>query len=173
MSDFKQDGITLLLGELNTKQTVAAQAVPFTADNVVIGAPEVLSGDPSGDNTRAAIVGVGHYSGTVEVTYNRLDIGAYVTDLPIDPHLLEVNVWPAAASVTVADLLAAWDERNAGDRTFTIAPADVSNTDDIDTSSLQAGGTGATPIPYTLTMSASSLRYIGEVTLSIINVEPN
>ncbi len=150
MSDLTQSGPTLVLGEINSKLTAAAAAHPLTLANVTLGVPSASPGG-STDNTQitaTAVAGQG-FSGSVTVTYNRLDIGVMFAGWP-----KTAAVTGGAANVNARDLLPQLN---------TTYKLDLQVADIVD------GPLGLSTYPsnYNLVMAAGSLVYTGSLLVSV------
>jgi hypothetical protein len=149
MSDLTKDGVTLILGEINTK--LAAGNIPLSTSNVTLGVPS-RSAAGTTDNSQidvVAIAGQG-YTGDQEITYNRLDIETVLTNLgAATPAIAN-----AGTLVNASDLLAAINSTYA----LALVPADIVD-----------GPINATayPFAYTLNIADGSLVYTGSLPVSI------
>jgi len=153
-SDLTQTGETLILALVNAANTNLVNG-PLTTDNVTLGAPAVETGDKNSSVVLTGVAGNG-YANTQTFTYNRLDIQSDVMNHIAPSGATLVN----ASYATVADLVAPLNSAyNLG-----LVSADISNGSDAITLTDGAGNA-------TVTMAAASLKYIGELSVAITQMQ--
>lgn len=159
-SDLTQPGKTLLYSLINVANPGLVNGSLSDA-NVTVSAPAILSGDPSGKNTKVTLTSIADagYTGTADVTYNRLDIQVDVSD-HVAPNGLSIEDDPDTAYATVADLLPAINTA----LTMNLQSADITNgTDPI---------TGTYPKAASVTVVTTSLAFIGSLAVTITQPPP-
>lgn len=149
MSILTKNSFELIIDLIN-----AANNSTLDETKVSFGAPAPLTDDPSNHNTRTTVASVrgGGYVGSVNVTYNRLDIALLFNGIDV--------VIDVPDAVTTADLLPRLNEKYG----LGLEVSDISDTN-IDKSS----GTGS--YTHTLVISGGSYAYIGSLSL-IVGAEP-
>lgn len=150
-SDLTQTGKTLIFALINTANPSLVNGA-IDDSNVTLSAPAVLTSDASGKNTKLTLTAKADqgYTGTADVTYNRLDLQA-VADIKVPGGLSLVD----ASYATGADLIAAINTALgtalvAGD--FTNASTAIS---------------GSYPRTATLTAVTTSLVFVGSLAVTI------
>lgn len=149
-SDLTQTGETLILQMANDANPNLS-AGPLSATNVTLGTVSTLTGTPNSAIALTAVANQG-YSGSVTVTYNRLDIQTSVMAV-----LAPTGATLAKGSFTVvADLLPALNTAyNLG-----LVADDLANGATVLNLTNGAGSA-------TLVMAPTSLKYLGTLTVTI------
>lgn len=135
----------------------AANTTTLDETKIHITAPTPLTGDPNNHNTGAHVAAVkgSGYIGSVDITYNRLDIGILFEKIAVNLDLGEDGDGNPVKPATTKDLLAALNARyGMGLEESDIVDSPITTT-------------GSAPWSATITMADDSLAYIGELDLTV------
>lgn len=151
MSDLTKTSKALFYDLVNSANAALASN-PLSDSNVTLSVPtDGTFGDKNTQVTITAIAEEG-YKGSVDVTYDRLDIGTLFSDASITPTVEGDGFADAAA------LLSAINSQYG----LNLSADDIQN-DDLSAQTY--------PSTYTLTIAAGSLAYIGTVDVSLPGVQ--
>lgn len=135
----------------------AANSTKLDDTKIKITAPTTLTDDPNGHNTGAHVAAVkgSGYIGSVDITYNRLDIGLLFEKIAVNLDLGEDGSGNPIKPATTKDLLPALNARYG-------LGLDVSDITDAPVTT-----TGNAPWQATITIATGSLAYVGELDLTV------
>lgn len=146
-SDLSQSGSTLVFDLINSANPTLPNG-PLSPSNTTLGTPTVTGSTPNTSLGITAVNGEG-YTGTDEVLYNRIDIGAMFTSWGVT-----ATVSSGASYTNAVDLLPTLNSQYG---------LDLQASDIVD------GAIGASSFPstYTLAIATGSLTYIGELAVTL------